>query len=148
MKKSVWILGTVFVLSFIYTPLLADAKQFLCVTEKSSGFSYNRVLKQWDSTVFKSSGKYIVSKSKDSRYTFQVIKVGEKLPTSLCKKGFDEYGYLNCKYYVTDFFFNKFNLRFLLTYSHGYVNVLPSINETTDEKSSTPYMEIGVCSPL
>jgi hypothetical protein len=68
----------------------------------------------------------------------------------MCKDGFDEYGYLYCKPYVlgVDFYFNKNNKRFLMNHIRGYYNVLPGMNNITDENSDTPVIEIGVCSPI
>ena len=49
---------------------------------------------------------------------------------------------------MRDFKFNRINGRFLTAYLHGYYNVVPDVNELTDETSDTLAISIGKCSPF
>lgn len=126
----------------------SGAEQYLCVSERSAGFKYDARTSTWNGTTFRTEDKYLIAPSKDPRYAFQVTKVGENISTASCKDGFNEFGYLFCSGLGGDFKFNRDNGRFLLVYAMGYFNVLPGVNKTTDEKSDTPFMDIGKCSPF
>ena len=48
---------------------IAHAEQYLCVAEKASGFSYDKLTKIWDNFFNISVDvKYLVTESKDSKY--------------------------------------------------------------------------------
>ena len=145
-----------FVLSFVaaiqfYNPLVAGAEQYLCVTEHSTGFFYNKSSRSWERRHFRTDNKYIIRKSNSKDISYKVIEVGEKIPDYICKDEFDKDGYLYCEnsheYLLGtlgirinsgNFSFNKENGRFLEFIIGGYIS---------DDKDS-PYISIGVCSPF
>ena len=128
--------------------LLADqtvayAQQYLCVAEKSAGFAFDERTKDWKATTFRTDAKYLIAPGRTREHAFQVTKVGEDSAFWFCKAGFNENGYLYCDG-PGPFKFNKRNGRFLSGFLFGYINVAPG----TDERSDTPNLEIGKCSPL
>jgi Na+-translocating ferredoxin:NAD+ oxidoreductase RnfG subunit len=124
------------------------SEQYICTADKATGFSYNKSLKQWQSTHFKTDTKYIISMSDNkSLAEFVVRKVGDSEPTIYCKDSFNEAGYLHCED-ITTFKFNRKNGRYISVNLLGYFNVIPGLNKITDENSDTPYLEIGKCSPF
>lgn len=118
--------------------------QCLCVTNLATGFSYDNSLKQWKNANFEIDTKYIVSKAKEDGFAFVVRRIGEDYPIAKCKNTYNKYGYLFCEGFGTKFKLNRKNNRFIYIYDLGYYNVVSGLN--TDEKSDTPYMEIGKCS--
>ena len=129
-------------------PGSAGAEQYLCLAENSSGFSFNTHSGTWISTTFRTDDKYLIAPSKNPAHAFQVTRIGENSPSANCEDGFNEAGYLFCKGPAGEFKFNKKNGRFLKVFSFGYFNVVPGMNDTTDESSDTPYVQIGKCSPF
>jgi hypothetical protein len=134
-----------YLLSFILFTLsfISYADQYLCIADASTGFTFDKASKKWKQTNFRvNDNKYIISSSKSESSTYQIKKMGSDFVFSFCTDDFNEYGYLYCG----DFKFNKDNGRFINTYTTGYFNVLPKVNEITDESGDTPYIEIGKCS--
>ncbi|HKF95788.1 MAG TPA: hypothetical protein VKB96_14585 [Gammaproteobacteria bacterium] len=123
----------------------AHAAQYLCVTEKSVGFAYDKVTKTWDNANFTTDAKYLVSESNDPKYAYQLTRIGNKDPLASCKQGFNEYGYIFCAdvgfgsgFKLYGFRFNRIIGKFLLTYPDGYYNVVPGMdNPAIDENSIT-----------
>lgn len=93
--------------------LVTSAEQYLCVADKGVGFSYNEQRKQWENAIFNvEDNKYIISDH--SKYTvvfgeraFFVTEIGEEVPMTTCKEGFDELGYLYCTSFGHIFSFIK-----------------------------------------
>ena len=142
---------TIFVLIgcfLFFSPLKGNTEQYLCISELSTGFSYNETSKSWERTNFKAVGEYIISKSKDGIDKYKVTRLGKNVAFLKCKDDFNKRGTLSCKAFVENLFFNKNNGRFIYIFPFGFINVLPEINKKTDETSDTPYMEIGKCSPF
>jgi len=128
------------VIFFLLFTGVAIGEQYLCVVEKSVGFSYNEEQKEWENTNFSTNFKYVISKA-DA--VWQITRIGESFPIISCKGDFNDYGILLCSD-LSDFRLNKRNGRFLHTYPIGYYNVLPG----EDEGDNTPYLQIGKCSPF
>jgi len=125
-------------------PVLA-ANKYICTADKSTGFKYEKYSKSWIETSFMADSKYIFSKSKSSKYTYEVTKFGWKAPISLCNQIFSSRGSIACTESLTsDFRFNKNTGRYILVMIGGYFYS----NDNTDEKSDTPFIEIGKCLPL
>ena|SRR5215213_2691024 len=126
----------------------AHAAQYLCVTEKSVVFAYDKVTKTWDNANFTTDAKYLVSESNDPKYAYQLTRIGNKDPLASCKQGFNEYGYIFCTTFpgynsfgFYDFRFNRINGRFLFSSLAGYYNVIPENSKWyTDENSFTPHI--------
>jgi hypothetical protein len=147
MKKLIVILLSACVLHSSFA--FAD-ERYLCITDSSCGFSFNKSSGNWEHVFFKANSKYIISKPEAGtlyeRAAFVVHRVGESVPCAVCMDGFDEYGYLSCS--DGGFLANRTNGRFIYASVFGYVNVLPEVNGITDETSDTPWIEIGKCSPF
>ena len=133
----------VLTLSFMSTTVIA-AEQYTCVAEETVGFMYNKATKEWAGAIHKTGNKYIISKPYGSHFAYQVIQVGRSVPISNCLSGFNDKGNLSCSGLSSKFRINNKSRRFLLFYISGYY----SSDESNDDKSDTPYMEIGKCSPF
>ena len=144
MKMAGKILCGLFVCLFLASVAYGEEK-YICIAEKTVGFSYNEHTKGWLEAVFKTDNKYILSECPGSDCAYRLVEIGGKNPVSTCKETFNSAGYIFCSM-LTKFKFNKDNGRFLLVHSLGYYNVSPGVY--TDKSSPTPYMEIGKCSPF
>lgn len=158
------VLITVFILiGFFFTQVARSAdidiqnpqEKFLCVVDKSSGVSYNKTLKDWESTTFHAGDKYLISpyvspvpNPTNPEYVFQITQLGTSLPTGWCKAGFTKNGFLFCNMVGGEFRFNRDNGRFLMSYMLGYYGVPSGSVNTPDENNNTPYLAIGKCSPF
>jgi hypothetical protein len=120
------------------------AEKYICLADIVTGFRYSETSEKWVQTKFIADDKYIISESDSESYAFKVVEIGSKYPLANCKEGFNEYGFLFCD----DFKFQKKNGRYIRSYTVGYFNVLPSLNEISDSTSDTPFLEIGKCSPI
>jgi len=128
-------------------PCYAD--QFLCVAGGITGFSYEAPSDEWKETSFiDKDSKYLVSKNESEHAVWKVTQVGEQFAFAYCRKDFNKHGFLSCSGHDGEFRMQKENGRFLKTYTLGYYNVLPSVNNITDNSSGTPTLEIGKCSRL
>jgi len=132
--------------------LLVEASamdSYICVSDISTGFRYNKALDKWEIVNFiVDVNKYIVSRSMDKNITWEVKRNRESSEFSFCKKDFDEYGFLYCESNII-FKMNKFNLRFVYINPTGYYNSTSKNDQEVmlyKDGSSTPYIEIGRCS--
>ena len=91
---------------FVYGEVLGQEK-YLCTPDLSTGFRYNNNSKEWEQANFKTDHKYIISKSGDKNYVFQIIKIGMSYPICYCEQGFNEGGFLLCSGLGGIFRFNK-----------------------------------------
>jgi len=148
MKLKYTLFLSILLSSFSYNVIATE--QYICTANKSTGFSYNKATKEWNSTHFKADSKYLFSTSKDKKYTYKVSKFGSKSPVALCNQLFSDHGSIQCNEgFGTDFRFNKENGRYLFIMGFGYYFVRPDTpNGTKDEGSDTPFMEIGKCLPF
>ncbi|MFC1515634.1 hypothetical protein ACFL7E_02620 [Thermodesulfobacteriota bacterium] len=136
------ILTAMVMVSFL-TGLAYSEESYLCTRDQATGFAYNKVLKKWVSTTFETDAKYIVTKSKTEKSTWEVKKLGNDYVLSNCEVNFNQAGILFCDG-VSEFTMNKINLRYLLTFGIGYYYTGEGM-KYGDEKSPMPYMEIGKC---
>jgi hypothetical protein len=137
----------VIAIGLFFSPLVASAEQYLCVTEHCTGFAYNEKTKSWKTTNFvKEDKKYIISKGDGKGY--KITKVGESVPEYTSEEGFNKSGFLFCRDQFGEFKFNKNSGRFLNAYLVGYFNVSPDGIQKTDESSDNPLISIGRCSPF
>ena len=128
---------------------------YLCIADHSTGFAFDKNSKQWSTSGFKSGNKYLISRSKQPGYVWEVKNFGETDTLAACKGDFNDVGVIYCEGFET-FRFSRRNLRFLSIYALGYWN--DSVNSSGDKKSdidrmfeegkNTPGMSIGKCSPL
>jgi len=137
---------------FLCCILLVEASamdSYLCVSDISTGFRYNKALDKWEIVNFIGDlNQYIVSRSIDKNFAWEVKRKRESSELSFCKQDFDEYGFLHCESNII-FKMNKFNLRFVNINPSGYYNSTLKNDQRVmlyKDGSSTPYIEIGRCS--
>ncbi len=128
---------------FNYSGASAE-ERYMCFPDFVTGFKYSERTGKWVETSFGTERKYIVSESDDEKYPLKVTIAGQDSLLCLCG-GFDQYGSLSCYGAGREFKFNKKNKRYLCAYPSGYYNVVPDGVFSSDEKSDTPYIEIGRC---
>jgi hypothetical protein len=115
----------------------------------ATGFTFDKNRKQWRSTNFKTDEKYLISKPSEpiaafGPYVWQVSRIGETSPNSMCENDFS-HGVLVCNKGLYLFRMSSSTLRFILVYQMGYVI---DGTEGMREGENEPYMAIGKCSPL
>jgi hypothetical protein len=137
------------VVAFPIVSFAVDA--YMCLPQNTTGFKYDKNIADWKVNNFENRDKYIVSKSKLSGYGWKVTKYMKTAPIYVCEEGFNNAGYLFCEE-TGEFRMNKHNLRYIRTYILGYYNLNVKDDngtvKTEGEGSSTPFIEIGKCSPL
>ena len=142
---------TAVLLCCLLTTLASADDSYLCVSDMSTGFRYNKALDKWEIANFiTDEDKYIVSRSIDKNIAWEVKRIGESSELAFCKKDFNKYGFLYCESNII-FKMNKLNLRFLKIYPTGYYNSSSKNNQDIvlyKDGSSKPYIEIGRCSPV
>ncbi|MHC4337422.1 MAG: hypothetical protein ACYSTG_05660 [Planctomycetota bacterium] len=130
------------------------AEGYLCLAEHSAGIAFDKVSKRWAATIFKPDQKVLVSKANDEEkkkgavWVVKSVGSNREAPDFVCKEDFDNNGYLHCSGFG-DFMFNRRNLRFLSTFTFGYVtDGLGETNWFGEEGTNTPALSAGKCSPL
>jgi hypothetical protein len=148
----------------------ADA--FLCITEQSTGFAFDKARQQWRIAQFAPGKKFVIRRvTKD---TVQEFPNGSRIPLSgaawavwafgndkiayaTCARDFSDFGMLFCEDSMTTHTeFNKKTGRFINGTLYGYVQgaihapaIMPGEAPVDmPEGSNTPYMEIGTCSTI
>ena len=140
-------------LIILMSPVAHAEDSYLCVTEKVTGFVYDRASGNWSSTNFNDERQYIVSRSRAQGVAWQVAQVGEVIPSTLCRSDFTHSGNLSCEG-PHQFKMNKANRRFLHAYLMGYWSDHSSETRAMEnpflfkEGENTPFVEIGTCRPL
>lgn len=126
----------------------ADA--YLCVSRLVTGFSYDKTRHTWHGEEFRGERKYLVSRSAAAEAQWEVVQVGEVVPTAYCKEDFSAAGVLTCRGF-DEFKMNRINGRFIHAYLVGYWTdahdglgqPAPSLFK---EGENAPFMELGECS--
>jgi len=138
MNKFSFIKITMVVLLSAFSSIsLGEDISYLCIPTKSTGFYYNKSSKEWTNTTFKVGDEKLLIKRKGSSWEWS--KFGENISHKMCKIQ-PEINQVNC--FVTgDLTLNLKTLRFIQTYSYGYISGL-------DVNDDTPNITIGKCSPL
>ena len=139
------IILTAMVAVFFLTGLAYPGESYLCIKDKAAGFEYNKKLKEWVSVNFESDKKYVVSRSKIKGKTWEVKELGSDYLLSYSEADFNAAGILFCDG-IYEFIMNKINLRYIITYNIGYYYAGEGM-PVSDDKSATPFVEIGKCSP-
>ena len=140
-------------LLILLSPVSHAEDSYLCVTEKVTGFVYDKSAGDWSITDFNAHRRYIVSRSRAEGVAWQVAQVGEVIPSTLCRHDFSSAGNLSCEG-AHQFKMNRTNRRFLHAYLMGYWSDHNSETRTADnpflfkEGENTPFVEIGTCRPL
>lgn len=128
----------------------ANAAGWLCVTEQSTGFSYNSSSKSWREASFKADKKYVVRSSQKEGYLWEVAELGETsdVASAYCRDNPNEIGNLFCNGLGGDFRINTKNNRFIYVYFLGYWTYDPDSWVFKNEGGDTPTMSIGRCSSI
>ena len=143
MKKIVLM---VMVTVFFFTGLAYSGESYLCIKDKAAGFEYNKKLKEWVSVNFETDKKYVVGRSKIEGKTWEVKELGSDYLLSYSEVDFNAAGILFCDG-IYEFIMNKINLRYIITYNIGYYYAGEGM-PISDDKSATPFVEIGKCNPI
>lgn len=139
------LLGLILILFFANSPAFASDDSYICVAESSVGFNFNKTSRQWERSNFKTRNKYIVRKSFQLNERWEVNKIGTSEGIT-CEGDFDENNFIRCNGSIA-FFMNNTSLRFIVVHPWGYVINNATKDNSKDEGSVTPYLEIGKCSP-
>lgn len=131
MKKLIFMFS-----SLIFTNICIAQQAYICVANDSTGFNYNANTSSWGRAGFKVNDEKKLLK-----------KVGQEWEWSSFGTTFthkcgeiNSHGYLNCDVIFGTLRFNKNTLRYIETYTVGYID--------GDKGGNTPSITIGKCSPL
>lgn len=136
----------------LVSSLTVAADGYLCVTDMTTGFSFDSASKRWNTTTFKATAQFVVRRpNADDKALYEkaatakwvVKETGYPIPTAFCAEDFNIAGYLSCGDGLQSFRMNKNDLRFLIAYTVGYVG-----RAKADEGGDTPNIAIGKCSPI
>lgn len=119
---------------------------YLCLTEQTTGFSFDSARKTWKSADFGSAKKIAITRSKAKSYAWDAREVGDSQPGATCENDFNDAGNLFCSG-VFELRFNRRQLRFLYVYPIGYWSDGDG-KGSAREGENTPAMAIGTCKPL
>jgi len=143
MKRTI-LIAMVMVFFFVVPAYAEDI--YFCFADKSTGFVYDKDLKEWVNSNYQGDHKYIVSKLNVKGKIWEVKKLGNDASVSICEDHFNESGILLCDG-ICEFKMNKINRRYILTCDVGYYYSGEGM-KYSDEKSATPFIQIGKCSPI
>jgi len=132
-------------LSFTVTAL-ADEPTYLCVSEESTGFVFEKG--SWRRANFNvADEKYIVRRIKEDEFGFKdkdnpygVFALGENFPEFRCSISEDSKNYI-CRIGLGQFLFSPKSGRFIKTYTSGYW-------DGADNSDNTPHITRGRCSKI
>jgi hypothetical protein len=119
----------------------ADASQFFCAADLSTGFKLQS--SGWSSVDFTVKDmRYTIAPQDSGGTDYTVTKLGDKSPSHRCKNNLPPGGkiHLVCGGLGYGFIFNERELRFQEYYGIGFVN--------GDAPGNTPSITIGKCSPI
>jgi len=123
-------------LMLMFTNLCFAQQAYICLANDSTGFSYNTTTNSWVKTGFDVSDRKKLLKKVGSGWEWSSFgsNYAEKCGA------INNYGLLNCDLLLGSIRFNKNTLRFIETYTVGYLD--------GDKNGDTPHITIGKCSPL
>jgi len=146
MKKRLilMLVGALTTLAHAQTP-----SSYLCVSDKATGFAFDKRAKQWNQANFYVENKYLIYRSTSKGHAWEVKKVGPLTSINICVDDFNFLGHLSCKGGEREFRFSNASLRFTSTHLVGYwSDANPKVKSFGEEGDEAPYIEIGKCSPL
>lgn len=120
----------------------ASADSYVCIPEKSTGFTFNKGNRQWDMARFAVEGKKYSVKNEKGSWQWLESEDSDRSPVRC--SDFNNYDSLSCTGFY-EIVFNRKSLRFQKIYGEGYVTSPETIG-TDKEGAATPYLEIGTCS--
>lgn len=121
------------------------ADQFICTTNKITGFSYDKNKKEWVNTNFIAEDKFVIKQVEPTSINnysgYEVTKIGDKISIYRCSQSFNDSPIIQCTFkgpfFPNIFYYSKVTGSFQ-EYSHGTL--------VTGQTSDTPYIAIGKCS--
>lgn len=136
---------------FSASALASDS--YRCVSDRVTGFVFDKARKEWRSAEFKPDHTYVIGKTTRQGYLWEVKESGEKEPLIYCPRDFNEFGSFHCSGATTEFRMNKDNGRFLRAYLVGYWTDETAATKSDridllEEGKYTPFLEIGKCSAM
>ena len=126
------------------TALSAESGSYLCITDKATGFSFDKERKSWEEASFNIEPmRYILkpSPTKEHPNGWEVAQFGEDFPLASCPDGFNTAQVIRCENMVL-FIFDSQTGRFIYVYYIGYTRPFGK------EGSDTPTLAIGKCSKI
>ena len=138
MKKLLLLILLLPTLSF------AELNSFLCIAEGSGGLIYNKATKKLEGTKFKTETKLVVRETEDYKWSVKQFGSDFELAYNGCDERIFENKrlYLVCDIYGGQLVFHIKELRFVKTYTAGY------IIEPDTTTFDTPHIEAGDCSQI
>ena len=141
---------TALLLAMSNTAALA-AEGFVCTSEHSAGVTYSKTTRLWSGGALRATGKLLIARpsleQSKAGLSWIVKDIQQNLAVLACTNDFNAKGYLQCKGFG-ELTFNRVNLRFLRTYTSGYVTDGIEESRWGEEGANTPMVEIGKCTPL
>ena len=124
-----------------------SANGYICDTDMSTGFAYDKGQERWHIATFASTKKFVVARGKASSDPWTVTEVGSAYPT--CSSGrWREDGFFFCDAgLLGEFIMHSKDLRFEYVYLYGYVGVnhAPPALHLAPEGDDDPALLIGRC---
>jgi hypothetical protein len=116
---------------------------FVCIPDYATGYSIG-LSNKWEPTQFNVKGKRYLLRNRSGSWFWTEFGEEPHKKIDLCS-AFNEEGFTECKNREDQVLFNRNTLRFQVVLPYGYV-----VSDTAIDKQhrSTPYYEIGTCSPL
>lgn len=129
---------------------LIAAQDLMCSSEIAAGLVYDKSSKTWRAGNLITDAKYLVTKSTNLNARLEVRQFGKKTAVAFCNDDFAQNGHLHCTGFGQNFYFNRTELRFILTYVVGYWNEKESRSfaPNRNEGDDTPGVVGGTCVAL
>ena len=125
----------------LFTTSLYAADAYLCITEISSGISFNKSLNKWEPIIFQSGEKLLLKRSKKKGFKWRASLHKDKNFWSLCRTDFNKYNTISCDGFF-NFIMNKKNMKFKAFNIEGYTESSQFANRFN------LYISIGKCSEI
>jgi len=135
-------------------------ESYLCITESSAGFSFDKQLRTWSPTSFREGHKFIFRQKQDEdnatmpwAWTWALFPFGSTEAWAVCGKNFELSDHTQECNGIYDFAFDRKTLRFQIYYKYGFAfhsnNGTDNDNiSSQSEGNDTPFIAIGTCSLL
>jgi len=140
MRSPMWVsrMRVCLVALVLAAPAAYGNESFLCITDQSVGFTYDKVNKAWSRANFSTGQRYVLSRRAGTA-NWELKRFGDHMVLLRCDD-FNSAGNLSC---AGEFRMSRSALRFLRVMPHGYWS---NVDPIADEKGDAPSMEIGKCS--
>lgn len=130
-------------------PVPALAQSMICTVEMSAGIALDRSTGKWTTSTFRPEAKYVVRRSSNPKFKYEVAQLGGRHPTAFCEREFEQ-GVLRCAGFGHEFYFSRGDMRFLSFYKMGYWNesAIAAAAPGRREGDDTPAVNAGPCAAL